>query len=164
MDKDRENKHLGRDDDDDDDDDDDPCLNVTQLLAQQWEIWRIERKYSGIVWTIVRPPYFFVVHCIGNWAKRRDTEVECFVGSRRTTGWGKQNPSRVPTFLTWLTIALSSSFWEKICLRESFLFCMHFLLLVNPLIFVVWEGVNVWDKLAFVWTKQNCLYTKKRFW
>ena len=36
--KDRENKHLGRDDDDDDDDDDDPCLNVTQLLAQQWEI------------------------------------------------------------------------------------------------------------------------------
>ena len=30
-------------------------LNVTQLLAQQWEIWRIERKYSGIVCTIVRP-------------------------------------------------------------------------------------------------------------
>ena len=28
-------------------------LNVTQLLAQQWEIWRIERKYSGSVCTIV---------------------------------------------------------------------------------------------------------------
>ena len=62
------------------------------------------------------------MHCIEDWAKRRDTEVECFVGSRRTTGWGKQNPSRVPTFLKWSTIALSYSFWEKICLRESFLF------------------------------------------
>ena len=146
----------------DDDDDDDPlvtqCYTVARTTMGDMTDW------EKILWYCLyncSPPYFFVVHCIEDWAKRRDTEVECFVGSRRTTGWGKQNPSRVPTFLKWSTIALSYSFWEKICLRESFLFWEAISSYSLILEYLLFERVLMFETNWHLFGQNEIVFTRK---
>ena len=147
---------------DDDYDDDDPlvtqCYTVARTTMGDMTDW------EKILWYCLyncSPSYFFVVHCIEDWAKRRDTEVECFVGSRRTTGWGKQNPSRVPTFLKWSTIALSYSFWEKICLRESFLFWEAISSYSLILEYLLFERVLMFETNWHLFGQNEIVFTRK---